>query len=252
MKKTWFVSDVHLGLNVNDPKDRERRFMGFLKDIDPANTDALYLLGDIFDFWYEYKYVVPKGFTRILARLQDLVESGVKVYFFPGNHDIWTYHYFEELGIVKLQEPFVTEIGGKKFVLGHGDSLGPFPFGYKVMYSVFHNKLAQVLFSTLHPRLAFALGNAWSKNNRLSRHEKYVFAGDDSERLVKFIKKFVAENGPADYFVFGHYHDTVRLDIPGCGHLAMTDSWIEESPYLVFSETGLTSGNWGSLPKMVK
>lgn len=252
MKKTYFASDTHLGLTVGDPADREMRFLSFLKGIDPEDTEALYLLGDIFDFWYEYKDVVPKGYTRILARIQDLIDAGVKVCLCPGNHDIWTYHYFEELGIVKREEPFEIEIGGKSFVCAHGDSLGPFPRDYHILYIIFHNRILQALFSTLHPRIAFHLGRKMSKNSRLRHHKKYNFTGGDNERLVIFMKQYVAEHGPKDYFVFGHYHTSVRMDIPGCGHIAIMDSWIEDSPYLVFDGKDLISGNWGSLPKIEK
>ena len=124
---TYFVADVHLGLDVNDPRAREARFVSFLRSLDPEQTAALYLLGDIFDFWYEYRDVVPKGYCRVFAAIQDLIEAGVEVYFFQGNHDVWTYSYFEELGMHRLVQPATVEIGGKVFCLGHGDGLGPAP-----------------------------------------------------------------------------------------------------------------------------
>ena len=167
---TYFVSDVHLGLQVNDPADRERRFAGFLRSL-PENTEALYLLGDIWDFWYEYRDVVPKGYVRVFSALQDLMDRGVKVYFFQGNLDVWTYSYFEELGMKKLVQPALVEIGGKRFCLGHGDGLGPVPFGYRFLRGLFHNRLAQCLFSMLHPRIAFGFGYGWSRGNRRARHE---------------------------------------------------------------------------------
>ena len=112
--KTFFVSDVHLGLQVADPADRERRFAGFLRSL-PEDTEAVYLLGDIWDFWYEYRDVVPKGYVRVFSALTDLMDRGVKVFFFQGNHDVWTYSYFEELGMKKLQQPALVEIAGKRF-----------------------------------------------------------------------------------------------------------------------------------------
>ena len=164
----YFVSDVHLGLQVADPADREARFIGFLRNL-PQDAEALYLLGDIWDFWYEYRDVVPKGYVRVLAALQELMDRGVKVYFFQGNHDVWTYSYFEELGMVRLTQPALVEIGGKKFCLGHGDGLGPTPFGYRFLRSIFHCRVLQILFSMLHPWIAFRFGNNWSKGNRLDR-----------------------------------------------------------------------------------
>ena len=140
---TYFASDVHLGLRVADPAGREARFVSFLRSIPAAETEALYLLGDIWDFWYEYRDVVPKGYVRVFGALTDLMDAGVKVYFFPGNHDVWAYGYFEELGMKILQQPYVTEIGGKTFCLGHGDGLGPVDRGYRILRGIFHNRFLQ-------------------------------------------------------------------------------------------------------------
>lgn len=229
--KTYFVSDVHLGLQVADPADRERRFSEFLRNL-PEDTEAVYLLGDIWDFWYEYKHVVPKGYIRVLSALQDLMDRGVNVYFFEGNHDVWTYGYFEELGMVKLSQPALVEIGGKKFCLGHGDGLGPVPFGYRFLRGLFHNKVAQFLFSLLHPWVAFGLGNGWSKNNRLSHDHEYEFKGAD-EPLVKFAEEFSVKNN-VDYFIFGHYHASVDMTLPSGSRLLVLKDWIHSSPYICF------------------
>ncbi len=231
-KFTYFVSDVHLGLQVGDPSDRERRFVGFLRSL-PEETDALYLLGDIWDFWYEYRDVVPKGYVRVFAALTDLIDRGVKVCFFQGNHDVWTYSYFEELGMVRLTQPYVVEIGGKRFCLGHGDGLGPdVPFGYRLMRWAFHNRLLQIMFSSLHPRIAFGLGNGWSRKNRLSHDQEYKFRGED-EPLYKFAASFASEP-PVDYFIFGHYHDDVRMTLPSGAELLVLKDWISASPCLCF------------------
>ena len=165
---------MHLGLDIADPDVRERRFVSFLKGL-PQETKALYLLGDIWDFWYEYRDVVPKGYVRVFAALQDLMDRGVQVFFFQGNHDVWTYRYFEELGMKRLVQPALVEISGKKFCLGHGDGLGPVPVGYRILRGVFHNRVLQFLFSMLHPWVAFGLGNGWSKSNRLS-HDMFSVA----------------------------------------------------------------------------
>ena len=145
---TYFVSDVHLGLQVADPAAREERFVSFLKGL-PQETSALYMLGDIWDFWYEYRDVVPKGYVKVFAALMELMDRGVEVYFFQGNHDIWTYSYFESLGMRKLVQPCKVEIGGKTFCLGHGDGLGPTPFGYRCIKTIFNCRPLQVLFSML-------------------------------------------------------------------------------------------------------
>lgn len=229
--KHYFVSDVHLGLRVGDSADREARFVGFLRNL-PEDTGAVYLLGDIWDFWYEYRDVVPKGYIRVFSALQDLMDRGVKVYFFEGNHDIWTYSYFEELGMVKLTQPSLVEISGKKFCLGHGDGLGPVPFGYRFLRGLFHNRVAQFLFSLLHPWLAFRFGNGWSKSNRLSHEQEYQFRGSD-EPLVKFAEQFSSVHD-VDYFIFGHYHASVDMTLASGSRLLVLKDWIHSSPYICF------------------
>ena len=233
---TYFVSDVHLGLQAFDPADREARFVSFLRGL-PQETDALYMLGDIWDFWYEYRDVVPKGYVRVLSALQDLMDRGVKVYFFNGNHDIWTYSYFEELGMKKLTQPCVVDIAGKKFCLGHGDGLGPTPFGYRVIKYIFNNRVVQRLFSTLHPWIAYRIGNIWSKHSRLSHNEHYEFKGEQ-EPLYQFAREYSQEH-EVDYFIFGHFHATVDQSLPSGSRLLLLKDWISSSPYICFDGTDL-------------
>ena len=228
-KLTYFVSDVHLGLQVADHAKRERQFVDFLRGIPVEETEALYLLGDIWDFWYEYRDVVPKGYVRVFAALMDLMDAGVKVYFFTGNHDIWAYSYFRELGMTVLEQPYVTAIGGKIFCLGHGDGLGPGDLGYKFMKWVFHNRFLQRCFSTLHPRIAFALGNSWSKDSRLAKNISYNFRGAD-EPLYKWCCKFKQK---VDIFIFGHYHCCVDMPVKD-SRLLMLGDWITRPNWLVF------------------
>lgn len=229
--KHYFVSDVHLGLQVGDPAGRERRFADFLNGL-PSDTESVYLLGDIWDFWYEYRHVVPKGYVRVLAALQNLMDRGVRVYFFEGNHDVWTYSYFEELGMIKLAQPALVEIEGKTFCMGHGDGLGPVPFGYRFLRGLFHSKVAQFLFSLLHPWVAFGLGNGWSKNNRLAHDQEYEFRGAD-EPLVKFAEDYSSRN-KVDYFIFGHYHTSVDMTLSSGARFLVLKDWIHSSPYICF------------------
>ena len=236
--KTFFVSDVHLGLQVGDPAGRERRFADFLQGL-PEDTDALYLLGDIWDFWYEYRDVVPKGYIRVFSALQSLMDRGVKVYFFQGNHDVWTYSYFEELGMKRLEQPCLVEIGGKRFCLGHGDALGPVPAGYRFLRGLFHNRVAQFLFSMLHPWIAFRFGNGWSRNNRLAHDQEYEFRGKD-EPLYKFAEEFSARND-VDYFIFGHYHSSVDMTLPSGARLLVLKDWMRSSPYLCFDGVSVSN-----------
>lgn len=226
---TYFVSDVHLGLDVEDAAGREARFVRFLREIPLMRTEALYLLGDIWDFWYEYRDVVPKGFARVIAALQDMMAAGVKVYYFQGNHDIWSYRYFDELGMIRLTQPHVVTIDGKRFCLGHGDGLGPGMAGYKFMRGCFRNKVLQALFSSLHPWFAFRLGKGWSKSSRLSKKIAYEFKGA-SEPLYKYCQGFPEK---VDYFVFGHYHCHVDMPVEGSGaRLVMLRDWISCSNWL--------------------
>lgn len=229
--KHYFVSDVHLGLQVGDPAGRERRFADFLNGL-PSDTESVYLLGDIWDFWYEYRHVVPKGYVRVLAALQNLMDRGVRVYFFEGNHDVWTYSYFEELGMIKLAQPALVEIEGKTFCMGHGDGLGPVPFGYRFLRGLFHSKVAQFLFSLLHPWVAFGLGNGWSKNNRLAHDQEYEFRGAD-EPLVKFAEDYSSKK-KVDYFIFGHYHASVDMTLSSGARFLVLKDWIHSSPYICF------------------
>ena len=237
---TYFVSDVHLGLQVADPAAREERFVSFLKGL-PQETAALYMLGDIWDFWYEYRDVVPKGYVRVFAALMELIDRGVDVYFFPGNHDIWTYSYFESLGMKKLGQPCKVEIGGKTFCLGHGDGLGPTPFGYRCIKAIFNCRPLQVLFSMLHPWFAYRLGNVWSRNSRLSHKEEYRFKGE-GEPLYQFAQGYLKEH-KVDYFIFGHFHSAVDTVLPDGCRLLMLKDWMSSSPYICFDGTELITDN---------
>ena len=239
-KLTYFVSDVHLGLQAFDPAGREARFVAFLKGL-PQETKSVYLLGDIWDFWYEYRDVVPKGYVKVFAALQELMDRGVEIYFFQGNHDIWTYSYFESMGMKKLTQPAKVEIDDKVFCLGHGDGLGPTPMGYRFIKYIFNNRVIQWLFSLLHPWIAYRIGNVWSKHSRLSHKESYVFRGEQ-EPLYQFVQEYQKEN-KVDYFIFGHFHAAVDYPLPSGARLLMLKDWISSSPYLCFDGDQLITKN---------
>jgi len=223
----YFVSDVHLGLRTADPVEREERFLAFLRGV-PRDALSLYLLGDIWDFWYEYRDVVPREGARVVAELIALVNAGVEVYFFPGNHDIWAYSFFESLGIHKCQQPLTVQIGSNTFCLGHGDGLGGSSFFYGLMLKVFHSRVAQALFSTLHPWLAYRLATGWSGNNR-KKHSEYHFKGEE-EPLYKF-----ALTQKADFCIFGHFHCRVDMALPTGARLIVLKDWIDGGePHAVF------------------
>ena len=218
----YFVADVHLGLATADPAEREQRFLDFLGQV-PDNALALYLLGDIWDFWYEYHDVIPREGARVVARLIALMDAGVTVYFFPGNHDIWCYSFFESIGMIKCTQPQLVEIGGKSFCLGHGDALGGARPGYKFMLKVFNSRITQGLFSTLHPRIAFALARKWSGGKR-SKRPAYHFRGEQ-EPLYQFALE-QSSQVQVDYFIFGHFHDAVDLELPTGARLIVLKDWL--------------------------
>lgn len=230
---TYFVSDIHLGLRVGDPAAREKAFLQFLKGIRPEETSALYLLGDIFDFWYEYRYVIPKESVRVLGALADLIDAGVKVYFFRGNHDLWVKDYFGTLGIQVLEQPHVVKIGTQTFCLGHGDGLGPGDRVYKFFKWLFSRRWAQTLYTSLHPWLAFRIATGWSHRSRGEKPIAYTFKGED-ERLWKYSRAF-QEHNPVNHFIFGHYHS--RVDMPvGSARLHVLGDWMTGPNWLVFDE----------------
>jgi len=236
----YFVSDVHLGLQVLDPAERELRFVDFLRRINVPQTRALYMLGDIFDFWYEWKYTVPKGYVQVLAALQNLIASGIEVFFFQGNHDVWTYSYFEKMGMRRLVQPYFVEIDGKTFCLGHGDALGETSNVYRLLRWVFHNKTLQWLFNLIHPTIAMAIGNAWSRNNRLARREQYVWK-DEEEPLVRYARSVLKERR-VDFFIFGHLHVSADYALEAkenaaagaAARIIILDSWIYKDSIFVY------------------
>ena len=223
-KDIYFVSDVHLGLGTKDPAEREERFLSFLKAIPVERTRALYLLGDIWDFWYEYRDVVPKEGSRVVARLILLMDQGVEVWFTPGNHDIWTFSYFESLGMRRFDQPYFCTIEGKRFCLGHGDLLGGAKPGYALMIKSFRCRFLQRLFSSLHPWIAYRIGLGWSNSSRRS-HKPYKFRGAD-EPLYRFAAETESRH-ELDYFVFGHFHDAVDLSLPGGARLFVLKDWMD-------------------------
>lgn len=220
----YFAADVHLGLALGDAHRREERFVAWLKSLEKPDTEALYLLGDIWDFWYEYKRVIPREGTRVIAAIVRLLDAGVKVYYFPGNHDVWLYSFWQDLGVDVVDQPYCASINGTRFLLGHGDGLGGAPFGYRCMSWVFHSRFCQALFNLLHPALAFGLGCSWSNRNRFT-HNGYKFRGKD-EPLYKFcVEKTTAE--PADFCIFGHFHEAVDMLLPTGARLVVLKDWID-------------------------
>mgnify|MGYP003574914437 FL=1 len=234
-KKIYFASDQHFGVpNLKESRIREEKFIRWLDSI-KKNAQVLFLMGDLFDFWHEWKYVVPKGYIRVLGKIAELKDSGIDIYFFVGNHDLWMKNYFEEeLGIPVYFDKRYYEINDKNFLLAHGDGLGPGDKGYKRMKKVFTNPLAQWAFRWLHPDIAMRIANYMSQKNKLiSGEEDKAFLGEDKEFLIQYSKeKLKTEN--LDYFVFGHRHLPLIFDLEkGAKYINLGD-WIVYFTYGVF------------------
>lgn len=233
-KKIYFISDVHLGLpNHGESLKRERVLVDWLESI-KSETKALYLLGDIFDFWYEYKHVVPRGYVRFLSKITEFTDLGIPVYFFTGNHDIWAFDYFEkEIGMSIIRKPQTIELGGKQFHLAHGDGLGPADVGFKLLKWLFTNKTAQFMFSRVHPNFAIALGNTWSRKHRYENNlDDITYQGLENEWLVQYSKEMLKKE-PIDYFIFGHRHILLNLKIEDAQFINLGD-WISSFSFAVF------------------
>jgi UDP-2,3-diacylglucosamine hydrolase len=231
-KKVYFSSDNHLGApNLEASKPREQKFVAWLDAI-KDDAGAIFLLGDLFDFWFEYKTVVPKGFVRTLGKLAELSDNGIPIYFFVGNHDLWMNDYFEkELNIPVFHKPHEFTINNKHFLIGHGDGLGPDDKGYKRMKKVFTNSFSKWLFRWLHPDLGVKLAQYMSvKNKLISGDEDAKFLGEDNEWLVQYCKRKQAQKH-YDYFVFGHRHLPMTIDITENSQYINLGDWINYYTY---------------------
>ncbi len=237
MKNVYFLSDAHLGsLAIKHGRTQERRLVRFLDSI-KNKASAVYLLGDMFDFWYEYKYVVPKGYTRFLGKLSELTDMGVEVHFFTGNHDIWAYEYLEkECGVILHKSAITTEIGDKVFFLAHGDGLGDKDRKFKFISRVFHNRLCQKMFSALHPRWGMSFGLNWAKHSRLKRVGgiEPAYMGEEKEYLVCFSKDYIKTHDNIDYFLFGHRHIALDLILSKKSRMLILGDWIRLFTYAVY------------------
>lgn len=210
--------------------------MRFLDDI-KDKASAVYLLGDMFDFWYEYRHAVPKGYTRFLGKLSELTDMGVEVHYFTGNHDIWMYGYLEqECGVTIHTKPLTTELYGKIFYMAHGDGLGDDDRKFLFIRSVFHNKVCQRLFSSLHPRWGIAFGLEWAKRSRLKRPDgkEPPYMGENNEVLVRYTKDYMKTHPDIDYFLYGHRHIELDLMLSRKTRMMILGDWISQFTYAVF------------------
>jgi UDP-2,3-diacylglucosamine hydrolase len=232
----YFLSDAHLGsLLVKDKRAHEKKLVDWLDSV-KNDAEVIYLVGDIFDFWFEYKTVVPKGFVRFLGKVSELIDSGIEIHFFIGNHDIWTFGYLQdEVGLIVHKEPFLVQHGTKKFYLAHGDGISTNDHGFKLMRKIFHSNTAQKLFRLLPAQLGQEFGYNWSKNNR-EKHMEYdsKYLGENNEALVLFAKKYVETHDDIDFMIFGHRHIALDLQIKNQKRVVILGDFVNIFSYGVF------------------
>lgn len=234
-KNTYFLSDSHLG--APDAVKSRKREQLLIQWFDEYGIEAkeIFLLGDIFDFWFEYSTVVPKGFVRLLGKIASVTDRGVPVHFFTGNHDMWAYDYFEkELGVVMHRQAVEKSIQGKNFLIGHGDGLGPGDKGYKLLKTVFACRVCQKLFSFLHPGFGMRMAMFFSRKSRLANEKKpEIFKGPEHESLVHYcIEELKTRN--IDYFVFGHRHLPLKIEVAPGVYYVNTGEWLSQFSFACF------------------
>jgi len=239
-KKIYFISDFHLGVpNDTDSRKREDKIVAWLNSIS-NDVQILYLMGDVFDYWFEYKEVVPRGYVRLLGKLAELSDAGVEMHYFTGNHDMWVFDYLpKEIGLQIHRSPIQREYNDKKFFLGHGDGLGPGDYGYKFIKKVFANKLAQWLFARIHPNTGIGLMKFFSRRSRIATGTSDdVYLGDDKEWLMIYSRE-VLQKEHYDYFVFGHRHMPLDKSLSDNSRYINLGEWINHFTYAVYDGQGL-------------
>jgi UDP-2,3-diacylglucosamine hydrolase len=254
-KKVYFLSDVHMGSayhnkNVNKqhqmtlpsvkisesyfPRHEVEQKLCRWLDMVKQDASAIYLLGDIFDYWFEYKNVVPRGFVRFLGKIAEITDMGVEVHFFIGNHDIWVTDYLQkECGMIVHLQPLVKEIYGKKFFLAHGDGLGDDSASFKVLRKIFHSKLCRIAYAAIHPRWTVGFAQRWSNHNR-DNDEMPPYFGEDKEHLVLFAKEHLKKASGLNFFIFGHRHIMLDLMLSPTSRIVILGDWINFFSYGVF------------------
>ena len=234
-KKIFFASDQHFGAPTKEAsKPREQKFLKWLDEI-KDEAEAIFLLGDLFDFWFEYKRAVPKGFVRVLGKLAEFADEGIQIHFFVGNHDLWMSDYFEtELGIPVYHKPKEFTFNNKTFLIGHGDGLGPGDKGYKRMKKVFTNPVSKWFYRWLHPDIGIKIASYLSvKNKLISGEEDIKFLGEDNEWLVQYCRRKLTQKH-YDFFLFGHRHLPMEIMVSETSKYVNTGDWITHYTYAEF------------------
>lgn len=233
LKKLYFASDVHLGYPDHAGSLlRERKLVAWL-ELARQDAHAIFLVGDIFDFWWDWKYVVPRGFTRFLGKLSEIADSGIPIHVFTGNHDVWLFDYLQqECGVTVHYDPIVYVYNGKKLYIGHGDGLGPYDKGYLLLKKCFTSKFLQWCFARVHPNFSMWLGYNWSHNSR-EKHPYGTFHGEDKEWLVLYSKDLLKKEH-YDYFVYGHMHFAIKLSLNENSEYINLGDWLNLFTYGMF------------------
>lgn len=235
----YFISDIHLGLpNREKSLIREKLLIKLLDEI-KVKASIIYFVGDIFDFWWEYKHVVPRGYVRFLGKIAELTDSGIDIHFFTGNHDVWMKSYLKnELGVTIHTKELELEINGKSFFIAHGDGLGPGDIGYKFLKKIFQNKFLQWCYSRLHPNFAFSIAGLWSHSRR-KKETVYKFKGTDKESMIRFSKQMI-KTKHFDYFIFGHRHFPLMIQISENSKHVNIGDWLVNFTFAVFNGENLS------------
>ena len=234
-KKIYFASDFHLGAPDHEKSlVRERKIVTWLEGI-RHDAEIIFLVGDLFDFWFEYRSVVPKGFVRFFGKLAELSDSGIEIIVFLGNRDMWMTDYFEkELNIQTIRRPKTYVFNNKKFYIGHGDGLGADDFGYRILKVVFEGKIPRFLFGRImHPNLGMLIGRIWTKNSWHKKKTAELFLGEEKEHLVQYSKK-IETLVHHDFYIFGHRHTKVDINISSSSRYINLGDWIWHDSYAVF------------------
>ena len=234
MSKIYFASDLHLGVpNKEKSLVREKLFVQWLDEI-KTDAEAIFLVGDIFDFWFEYKKAVPKGYVRLLGKLAEISDSGIPIHIFTGNHDMWLFDYLEgEINAHIHREPIEISLKEKHFFIGHGDGLGPGDNGYKLIKKIFKNKLCQWLFERIHPNLGISIAQYWSKKSRIANGEKDESYHGEKEWLTQFCKEKM-KTIDVDFFIFGHRHLPIEVNLGKNTTYINLGEWVNYNSYAVF------------------
>ena len=234
--KTYFLSDFHLGAKyIDNPRKQEQRIVSFLESI-RNDAKEIYLLGDILDYWFEYRYVVPKGYVRFFGKIAELADSGIKIYWFIGNHDIWIFDYLpSELGVEIVDGSQIKQIDGKTIFIAHGDGLGDESRSFRMLRAFFRNRFCQRLYAGIHPRWTVPFALNWSRSNRVNGEDRPFGCDEPLQRFVTNYK----EDQKIDYFVFGHRHVAVDKSIGNNSRLIILGDWIKLYSYAVYDGNDL-------------